>query len=363
MNVMEIVSNTGMNGAIKHCLTLTRELRQRGNRLTLVCHGDAWIAEQAAAEGVDVVASDLHRWPTDELRRIAAIVREKKIDVIHTHMSRAHFFGVLLRWLCKVPCVATAHNRLFQPHWMFNDHVIAVSEATRRYHQSYNLVRSSRIETIFNFIDHRRARRISADARARVRDTLGIDDSTPLVGTIGIVRAKKGQIHLVRAMPQVLAECPRARLLIVGSEIDDAYVSQVKAVADRLGVGANITWSGHRDDAAEIMSALDLCVSSSLEENLSTVILEAMAAALPVVATSVGGNPECVVPGTTGTLVPPGDSNALGRAIVDMLSDPERCRRFGEAGRERVRNHFSTERVIPRIEATLERVAQRRRAA
>ena len=165
MNIMEIISGTRVNGAILHCLLLSRELARRGNRITLVCRPGSWIGERAAEDGIEVVRSDLHRWPVNELRRLAGIVRQRKIDVIHTHTSRSNFFGVLLRWFSGAPSVATAHSRHLQLHWMFNDRVIAVSEATRHYHRAQNFVRASRIETIHNFIDYPRLLAVPSDAR------------------------------------------------------------------------------------------------------------------------------------------------------------------------------------------------------
>ena len=153
MKIMEIVSGTRVNGAILHCLLLSRELVRRGHQVTLVCRPGSWISRQMVDGPIDAFRSDLHRWPPDELRRIAGVIRQRQIDVIHTHTSRANFFGILLRWMTGVPSVATAHSRHVQLHWMFNDRVIAVSEADRRYQRTHNLVRGSRIETIHNFID------------------------------------------------------------------------------------------------------------------------------------------------------------------------------------------------------------------
>ena len=362
MNIMEIVSNTGMNGAINHCLLLSRELLRRGNRVTLVCHPRAWIAKQVASDGIDVVPSDLHRWPPDELRRIAAIVAERRIDVVHTHASRAHFFGILLRWFAGVPSVATAHSCHFQLHWMFNDYVIACSEATRRYHRRYNLVRSSRIGTICNFIDLRRMSEVSPDARTSVRASLGIDDSCHLIGAVGDVIPRKGLIYLVGAMPKILAAVPQCRLLVVGNG-DSQYADRARSSAEQLGVASAIIWADHRDDVHEVLASLEICVLPSLDEGLPLSILEAMAAGLPVVATTAGGIPECVGHGVTGLLVPPADSDALAEAIIGLLRDPTLRRKMGEAGRERVRQQFSPESQAPRIEGVLEHVARLRRAA
>ena len=363
MNIMEIISGTRVNGAILHCLLLSRELARRGHRVTLVCLAKSWIAGQAAGvEGIEVVTSDLHRWPTDELRRLAEVVRQRGIDVIHTHTSRANFFGILLRWFSGVPSVATAHSRHMQLHWMFNDRVIAVSEASRRYQRSRNFVRDDRIDTIYNFIDHDRLAAAPPEARSRIRRSLKIGETTPLLGVIGNVIPRKGLIHLVGAMPKILSTMPEARLLVVGGRDQLPYAVRVRAVARRLGVADCITWVGQRDDVQEILAALDLYVLPSLEESMPLSILEAMASGLPVVASAVGGIPECVVAGETGLLVPPRRSGPLAEAIVELLGDPARRQRLGEAGRRRVHAHFSPESQTTRIETAFARAARSRAA-
>ena len=246
MNILEIISGTRVNGAIRHCLLLSRELVRRGHRVVLVCRPRAWIGEQAPAHGIKVIRSDLHRWPFDELRRISRIVREEKIDVIHTHTSRSNFFGVLVRWLTGVPSVATAHSCHVQLHWMFNDWVIAVSEATRQYQRRYNLVRNSRIETIYNAIDPAHVVAVPPGTRSSMRQSLGCDAATPLLGVVGNVIPRKGLIHLVRAMPRILAAAPAARLLVVGGQEQSDYGQKVRAEAENLGIAGRIAWLGYR---------------------------------------------------------------------------------------------------------------------
>ncbi len=364
MRILEITSAREVNGAVMHCMQLSRELARRGHEVSVACRPGAWVQRQLAGEPIDLIESDLRRWPLDELRRMAAIIRQRKVEVVHTHMSRAHFFGVLLRWFAGVPCVATAHNRLLQLHWMFNDHVIAVSEATRRFQHRVNLVRASRLTTIPNFIDDRRVPALTPDRRAAVRAGIGVEEGSLLAGVVGAIIPRKGQVYLVRAVPKVLAACPNMRLVLVGTaEFRPDYAAEVRAEADRLGVASRIVWTGHRDDAAEILSALDLFVLPSLEESLPLSILEAMAGGLPVVATTLGGVREVVSDGETGILVRPRDVDALADAILSLLADPERRRRFGEAGRRAVTAHHSIETQVSAIEEVLACVAGRRRAA
>jgi glycosyltransferase involved in cell wall biosynthesis len=356
MNVMEIVSGVEVDGVVVHCLLLMRELTRRGHGVTLVCRPRAWIRTQLGNESIEVVESDLARRP-GELRRMTDLARARRVDVVHTHMSRAHFFGVLLRWWGGLPCVATAHSQRFQLHWRFNDAVIANSDSTRRYHQRRNFVPAGRIETIHCFVD---LARISAGAAARdaTRTQLGVAADAPLVGTIGTVIPRKGVDHLVRAWARVVADIPGARLLVVGDE-PGAYAADLRRMAGTLGIGDSIIWAGRRLDIPEVLAALELFVLASVEEPFGLVLGEAMAAGLPVVATAVGGVPECVVAGETGLLVAAADPPALAAAIIALLRDPAQRRRFGAAGRRRVGERFIADTQVPRIEAVLARAAAR----
>ena len=144
MRILQIVSGNTVNGAVKHCLDLTLALTARGHMVHVACRSDSWISHQLKRHQIPIIQSDLKRLPQDELKRVANYINAHEIDVVHTHMSRAHFFGVLLRWFAKVPCVASAHCRQFQLHWGLNDYVIAVSEATRKFHRKVNRVRKNK---------------------------------------------------------------------------------------------------------------------------------------------------------------------------------------------------------------------------
>jgi glycosyltransferase involved in cell wall biosynthesis len=310
-----------------------------------------------------MVPSDLHRWPVDELRRVAGIIRQEQVELVHTHMSRANFFGILLRWMCRVPAVATAHANHFQLHWMFNDSVIANSDATLRYQRRRNFVRPSRSETIRMFVGRTQIAARPTEARRRARELLGLDDTVPLAGLVGNVGPRKGIHVAVAAMPHILALVPAARLAVVGNLRHVEYVERVQAEARRLGVDDAILWLDHRDDVPELLPAFDVYVQPSLVEPLGLSILEAMAAGLPVVASQVGGIPEIVVPGETGILVPPSSAEALADGVAALLDAPNLRAVMGQAGRTRVLSDFSPDEQVDRIESVFTRVARPRRAA
>jgi glycosyltransferase involved in cell wall biosynthesis len=192
-----------------------------------------------------------------------------------------------------------------------------------------------------------------------MRASLGVPANALLLGIVGTILPGKGHVYLIRALPKILSAAANVRLVVVGAQESAEHGESLRQEAERLGVESKITWIGHRSDVSDFMSALDVCVVASLQENLPQVVLEAMAARVPVVATSVGGIPECVLPGETGALVPPRDSSALAEAIVGLLRDSELRRALGSTGRRRVQEHFSPDSQVPLIEAALARVVRR----
>jgi glycosyltransferase involved in cell wall biosynthesis len=363
MNVLEIISGHGVNGAVVHCLLLTRQLAARGNHVLVLCRHDAWIIQQLQPEieagTVTILESDLSRWPFHELRRVAARARELQMDVIHTHMTRAHNFGVFLRRFSGIPCVATAHSHVVHWHWWMADHIIAVSDATRSYHRRVNLIPARRIETVHGFVDAARFGSCLPEARIALRQELGLQEDQLLVGAIGDFLPRKAQHHLIRALPVILNTVPTARLALAGSVRDQKYMRFVKSEAERLGVTDRILWLGYRQDVPQLLDALDVYVLASLDEMFPVALLEAMAAGKPIVATAVGGTPECVPEPDAVTLIPPADPAALTRAILDLLCDAGRRVGCGQSARELVRRHFTVQSQTPKIEAVFARTIAR----
>jgi glycosyltransferase involved in cell wall biosynthesis len=364
MRIMQIISGGDINGAIVYCRLLSRELMRRGHDVVLVSRPHSWISNQLRGEGVQCIESDLRRWPTTDLRRVADVVRRQKIDVVHTHMSRAHAFGILLRMMSGAATVATAHNRYIQLHWMFNDYVIGTSDATTRFHRRLNIVQRRTSGTIHCFIDAKRFGRRDEAARREIRSAFGVGRNDVLLGQVGDIIPRKGLLYLVRALPRILQTTPHVKLLVVGDHKGTAdYLAQVRREAEDLGVMDAIRWAGRRRDIPEVLSALDVYVLASLEESFPLSILEAMASGLPVVATAVGGIPECVLPGENGYLARPGDPAPLAAAITRLAQSAELRRRLGTTGREQALAEFDVESATPRIEEVYRQVAQRRRFA
>jgi glycosyltransferase involved in cell wall biosynthesis len=234
-------------------------------------------------------------------------------------------------------------------HWRFNERVIAVSEASARFHRRFNLVSPSRLDVIPNFVETGPA---SPGWREAVRDEMGVPRGALLVGAVGELSRAKGQDVLVEAFSRV----PGAPwLLLVGDGPDRR---RLEALARRLRVSDRVVFAGYRADVPRVLAAMDVFASASHEESLGMSVLEAMAAGLPVVATRVGGLAECVSHGETGLLVPPRSVTKLASAVDFLAADAERRARTGAAGRVRAERLFSAEALAPRIEASLERAVK-----
>ena len=146
----------------------------------------------------------------------------------------------------------------------------------------------------------------------------------------------------------VRSRVPEARFLVVGetSPMDRDYLAELRQYAARCGVADCVHFAGLRTDVPAVLASLDVSVMPSLNEALSNVVLESMAAGAPTVATRVGGTPEALVDGVTGILVPPADSPALADAIVHLLKDAPLARELGHAARARIADRFSIRRMV-----------------
>jgi glycosyltransferase involved in cell wall biosynthesis len=195
--------------------------------------------------------------------------------------------------------------------------------------------------------------RVAAIQPARPHETHWFPAAAPIIGNVAALVPHKGQKYLVDAAAIVVREVPRARFLVLGQgELRNALQEQIRD----LGLRQHVLLAGFRTDVLALVKSMDVFVMSSVTEGLGTSLLDAMAAARPVVATMAGGIPEVVQDGVTGLLVPPRDARALAEAILSLLRDEDRRRRMGEAGLARVRQHFTMEKMVSETVAVYERV-------
>ena len=350
MNILQIISGTNVNGAVTYCKFLSEQLLQQGHRVTVLCRPDGWLQDNLPPE-VQIFESEQNRHPF-ELQRVAKWIRSQNFDVMHSHMSRAHMFGVIMRMMTRVPVVATAHQCSLQVHWRLNDHVIANSDFTGRYQRRINRVAADRLSTVFCFTNLQRFQTIQPRDLRIVRNQLRLNGDEFLVGTVGDIIARKGQKYLFDAIDKIVKEVPNFKLVLLGRfHRQEPYVRKLRSLVMRKQLYNRVKWLGLRENVQDFMSAFDLCVVPSVEEPLGLVAMEALAAGTPVVASRTGGLPEIVQHQTNGLLVPPKDSAQLADAIIEMARDASRREEMGAAGKAMVMQKFDPANLARQVES------------
>jgi len=355
VHVLQIVSGREVNGAVTYANFLTRRLIADGYQVSVLHRDNPWLDSQKIP-GVNYLHSELCRTPS-ELKRIANWCSDHHVDLMHTHMSRAHFFGVLLKTLTGRPVVATAHSCTFQLHWMLNNYVIANSMSTLRYQRRINRVRANKSSMVYCFTELERFRHVDAETIAATRQSLNATDHDFLIGVVGQVGPRKGQKLLFDSLPELFQRIPNLKVVLLGQyKKEDAYVKRLRARQLRNDWAGRIKWLGQRDNVQDYMNAMDLCVVPSLREPLGLVALEALASGTPVVATRTGGLPELVTQDETGLLVSPGNVPELTDAIINMSQSPDRRKRMGIRGRQMVIDKFQPDLLTRQVTDIYDRI-------
>jgi glycosyltransferase involved in cell wall biosynthesis len=240
------------------------------------------------------------------------------------------------------------------------DRMTVVSQAAGDRFVADRIVPQELLSVIPNGVDTGRFRAVAAGTRQSIRHSLGLGREFMWLA-LGRFETAKDYPNMLRGFAQVRQQVPEAMLLLAGR---GSLQGELETLAQSLGIGGRVRFLGMRQDVPELMSAADGYVMSSAWEGMPIVLLEAASAGLPIVATRVGGNHEVVYHEEGGFLVQPGDSKALGDAMLRLmsLSDAER-RSMGERGREHVRTQYGLSRMVERWEDLYREVLAEKRPA
>jgi glycosyltransferase involved in cell wall biosynthesis len=292
--------------------------------------------------------------------RLARDIRTRRMDIIHAYGWYPNVFAIPPARLAFRPItIASIRDtgvyltrskiRALKLACALADCVLANSSAGRDWLLEQS-VRKDKIEVIRNGIAVPAQVGRKGDGNG-IRKEFGIPAETKLCACIGRAISGKGMDFYLQAARALCDEGRDVRFLVIGAiSVEKSYKSEMEELARKLNLQGSVIFTGQREDVADILRDVDIVVHPSLSEGLSNVILEAMAAAIPVVATRVGGTPELVRDGVTGLLVPPGNESDLARAIARFLDDPALARGFGDAARKRVIQEFSIERMLRQTE-------------
>jgi glycosyltransferase involved in cell wall biosynthesis len=288
--------------------------------------------------------------------RFARHLAKRRVHIVHAYNFYGNVFAIPPARLAGVPVVIasirdrgpylTRLQRRVQRHvCRLADCVLVNADAVKDWlvADGYD---PSKIVVIRNGVDLSRFKRPGEPRRMRTE--LGLAPNVPLVAVVSRLNRLKGLEQYLEAAAVIATRFDDVRFLVVGETPphDPEYLTELKALADRLGIGGRVIFTGLRSDVPTLLASVTVAVMPSLNEALSNALLESMAAGAPVVATRVGGTTEALIDGENGLLVPPADSSALATAIARLLEAPALAARLGLSARQTIEERFSIGRMV-----------------
>ena len=368
IRIAYLIDNLRLAGTQTVLLNLAEGLAERGVDQRLFCLND--LAHPQNLARLTACGVETHIYSKAEIIlgagpvKIYREIRRWKPDIVQTFLPIGDLVGRTIGRIAKVPSIVTSirARNIDKPLWNrwldrrtmgWADRVVFNSHTVVSFSQAHEGVTKAQTVVIPNGVSPpkpadgqsgglSRTLKLGSDGNRNIGD-LALPPESLIVGTIGRIKPQKGQLHLIRALPLVVSAFPTVELLVVGTGF---MQGALEAEAKKLGVGPRVHFLGERTDIPEILRSLDLYAHPALFEGMPNVVMEAMAASLPVVATDVDGAAELIEHGRTGWLVSAGDSEALSRQIVSILSDPESAERVGRTAARYMQENFSLPAMV-----------------
>lgn len=370
-------NHTGqVSGAERVLMMILNGLDREAYQPVVVCPPASKMMEVAASAGVNTLPLDQlearFTWRLDLLlkylwsfvnviKRGRELVKQQQPRLIHANSIRAGLVMSAATIGLSVPVVWHAHDILpLHPLSTLvrafalirsRNHILAVSQAVETAFRGV-LLRPFKtrvpITVIHNAVDLDRFHPDAA-ARSEMRRVLDLRQDQSVVGIVGQLTPRKGQLDLIRAFRQVVREIPGAVLLIVGEALfnrDEDYEQQLRDAVNESGLIDDVRFLGARDDIPKLLQALDVLVVNSHQEPFALTVLEGLASAVPVVATAVGGTPEMIQHDLNGWLVKSGHDQELSVALINLLRDPDLRSRLASTARENAVGRYSIDRYL-----------------
>jgi len=366
--VLHIITKLELGGAQKSTLEILSNLDRNKYKIFLIS-SDGLLADEARKiDALEVkLLPSLKReinpifdgWAFVDLYRF---IKENKIDIVHTHSSKAGILGRWAAYLAGVKIIIhTIHgwefherqNRLIK--WLFiglerltakiTTQLIAVCRADIEKGLNYNIGARDKYRLIYYGIDYGAFN----NAPSLKRNSLGLKEDTFTIGMIACFKPQKAHSDFIKAASLIAKEMPNVQFLLVG---DGVLRPKITQQIERHGLRDRFILTGWRRDIPQLLSILDTIVLSSLWEGLPIILLEAMAAGLPVVATNVGGVSEIIQDGNTGFLVPVGDYSKLAERILFLAHNSSLCEEMSKCAKGLLDGRFNTSSMVNQIEET-----------
>ncbi|MFQ5790435.1 MAG: glycosyltransferase family 4 protein [Acidobacteriota bacterium] len=357
MTLLHLITRLTMGGSARNTIDSAAACLRAGYRTLLAtgpAQGELDLSDVARKSGCQLVSLPALCRQVSPWRDLAALfqtwslLRRERVQIVHTHTSKAGFIGRLAASLARVPVVIhTPHGHIFHGYYgrfttrlfvamerlaaRFSDRLVVLTDRGAEEHLQQGIGRRHQYVTIPSGVNLS-SLRARAPKRERARANVGLKSTELVILGVGRLVPVKGFDVAIQAMPEVARQVPTARLMLLG---EGPERERLEDLARRLDVHQRLRLLGASNDVAAFLAAADVLVAPSRNEGMGRALVEAMALGLPVVATRVGGIPCVVEDGSTGKLVPPEDAPALAAALVSLLRNATERLELGRRGQER----------------------------
>ena len=363
--IIWMIDSLGPGGAEQLMPSILKNLKRAGFNIricALQIRAGNPIASELERLGlpVDLVPILNLRQPFN-LFHILRYLRLHRPQLLHTQLEFADILGTVAAKILGIPSVSTVHTLDAFPEkrsawgrmklrWFllgkYCNCVIAVSEKTRLHYLQSGRLHQDKVITLYNGVDISRFKNTDASQIAKTKQALRLPLDSKVIITVAVLREPKGIQFMIEALPAILEQFPDVHYLIVG---DGEYGAALSDLATVLDIKKHITFAGHRTDIPDLLACCDIFVLPTLKDALPTVLIEALAAERPIVASDVGGVPEIIENGVNGLLVAPGDPSQLADACLQLLKDNELMSQIVLAGSKTVRQRFNIDSQIEQL--------------
>ena len=371
VHVVFSIDTMSIGGTEMNAVRTAERLDRDRYRLTVVTlRGDGPLAERYERIGVPIVRFPIYSlYGPATLRqgvRLASFLRRERVSIVHCHDQYSNFFTTLSARAAGVPAVIASKRWLHSPLRYRISNGIGYRAASKVLANSAHVAESlatvdrlgaERVVVLPNFVDEAAFTPPSAAERAAWVRELRLEDADPVIGIVASLLPIKDHHTLLRATSLLTSRWPRLRLVIVGK---GPMLDELQAFARELGIADAVRFAGLRPETPSFHHLFDVSVLCSTSEGFPNSLVEAMAAARPIVATAVGGVRDAVRDGENGLLVPPRDPQRLADAIASLLGDRAGAAEMGRAGARRARAEFDARVVISDLERLYENLLQSR---
>lgn len=366
VRILHLIVELSIGGAQSALLRLLKHLDRQRFEPQVACYynGDGVVARQIRANGIPVIDLGMSgKYRIDAFWRFYRLLRTQRPTILHTWMFHANISGRLIGKLAGVPLIISSERTMGQEgifrRWVdrstvgLTNSVVCVSQSVSRFAQDTIGLPVSKLTVIPNGIDLDQYDQLLSQGEARGK--FNLPKEALIVGAIGRPRPVKGYLYLVEAFARLADTYPAACLVFIGNGPDRPnLIDKVRS----LGLEDRVIFLDDQTDIPGLLPAIDILAVPSLYEGMPNVVIEAMAAGVPVVATNVGGTQEVIINGETGILVPPQDANALSEGISSLLQKPDLRRQIGLSGQQRAYKFYNIQNTVQQTQLLYDKLYQ-----